>query len=194
VAGKRSVQVRAAAWTNFSFAYFRLVVEQQPKRARMCGFGDKDRRPITPPPCVRLIVTDLSGKEVDVKYVFVTSFRRLDKRAGKLTGFAHQLHRPWNVCPQCRSMERRRLARSKPRSTLKRNTFHFLHDAGVVWKPHIINPCICQYSPVSPRLVLPAFGYECIRATHHVSIWHPPGVRSGSIPLWPGSATRISSV
>lgn len=35
----------------------------------MCGFGDKDRRPITPPPCVKLVVTDLNGKEVDVKYV-----------------------------------------------------------------------------------------------------------------------------
>ncbi|KAL2207164.1 hypothetical protein CC79DRAFT_1272791 [Sarocladium strictum] len=32
----------------------------------MCGFGDKDRRPITPPPCVRLIITDLTtGKEID---------------------------------------------------------------------------------------------------------------------------------
>ena len=47
----------------------RLIVEQQPKRARMCGFGDKDRRPITPPPCVKLVVTDAKGKEVDVKYV-----------------------------------------------------------------------------------------------------------------------------
>ncbi|KKA31188.1 hypothetical protein TD95_005391 [Thielaviopsis punctulata] len=37
---------------------YKLSVVQQPKRARMCGFGDKDRRPITPPPCVRLIVTD----------------------------------------------------------------------------------------------------------------------------------------
>lgn len=37
---------------------FELRVEQQPQRARMCGFGDKDRRPITPPPCVRLIITD----------------------------------------------------------------------------------------------------------------------------------------
>ncbi|KAL5614890.1 hypothetical protein BROUX41_004969 [Berkeleyomyces rouxiae] len=37
---------------------YKLVVVQQPKRARMCGFGDKDRRPITPPPCVRLIVTN----------------------------------------------------------------------------------------------------------------------------------------
>jgi len=37
---------------------FSLIVVQQPVRARMCGFGDKDRRPITPPPCVRLVVTD----------------------------------------------------------------------------------------------------------------------------------------
>lgn len=37
---------------------YELKVEQQPQRARMCGFGDKDRRPITPPPCVRLIITD----------------------------------------------------------------------------------------------------------------------------------------
>jgi hypothetical protein len=38
---------------NFVYS---IVVEQQPVRARMCGFGDKDRRPITPPPCVRLCV------------------------------------------------------------------------------------------------------------------------------------------
>jgi hypothetical protein len=45
---------------------YKLDVVQQPQRARMCGFGDKDRRPITPPPCVRLIVTDnATGKEVD---------------------------------------------------------------------------------------------------------------------------------
>jgi hypothetical protein len=34
-------------------------VRQQPVRARMCGFGDKDRRPVTPPPCIRLVVTDV---------------------------------------------------------------------------------------------------------------------------------------
>ncbi|QPG99113.1 Velvet complex subunit 2 [Epichloe festucae Fl1] len=45
---------------------YQLDVVQQPKRARMCGFGDKDRRPITPPPCVRLIITDIAtGKEID---------------------------------------------------------------------------------------------------------------------------------
>ncbi|PQE20766.1 developmental regulator protein [Rutstroemia sp. NJR-2017a BBW] len=46
---------------------YELVVVQQPRRARMCGFGDKDRRPITPPPCVRLVITDsMTGKEIDV--------------------------------------------------------------------------------------------------------------------------------
>lgn len=45
---------------------FSLEVVQQPQRARMCGFGDKDRRPITPPPCIRLVVTDINtGREVD---------------------------------------------------------------------------------------------------------------------------------
>lgn len=32
----------------------------------MCGFGDKDRRPITPPPCIRLVITDLAtGREIN---------------------------------------------------------------------------------------------------------------------------------
>lgn len=49
---------------------FNLVFEQQPIRARMCGFGDKDRRPITPPPCIRLDSFDkVSGQEIDVNNV-----------------------------------------------------------------------------------------------------------------------------
>ncbi|RFU25519.1 hypothetical protein B7463_g10808, partial [Scytalidium lignicola] len=49
---------------------FELNVVQQPRRARMCGFGDKDRRPITPPPCVQLIITDVvTGKQVDVNEI-----------------------------------------------------------------------------------------------------------------------------
>ncbi|UZP33875.1 hypothetical protein NXS19_001691 [Fusarium pseudograminearum] len=45
---------------------YSLDVQQQPIRARMCGFGDKDRRPITPPPCVRLVIINSeTGKEVD---------------------------------------------------------------------------------------------------------------------------------
>ncbi|KAK7941236.1 uncharacterized protein PG986_013623 [Apiospora aurea] len=44
---------------------YKLVCVQQPQRARMCGFGDKDRRPITPPPCIRLQVIDkTTGREV----------------------------------------------------------------------------------------------------------------------------------
>ncbi|KAI9484873.1 velvet factor-domain-containing protein [Zychaea mexicana] len=35
---------------------YELVVCQQPLHARMCGFGEKDRRPIDPPPIVKLIV------------------------------------------------------------------------------------------------------------------------------------------
>lgn len=33
---------------------FKLTVRQQPVRARMCGFGEKDRRTIDPPPIVEL--------------------------------------------------------------------------------------------------------------------------------------------
>ncbi|KAJ5541794.1 Velvet complex subunit B [Penicillium pulvis] len=47
-----------------------LQVVQQPIRARMCGFGDKDRRPITPPPCIRLIVRDAqTDKEIDINEI-----------------------------------------------------------------------------------------------------------------------------
>ncbi|KAF2737859.1 hypothetical protein EJ04DRAFT_532809 [Polyplosphaeria fusca] len=53
---------------------YELSVEQQPVRARMCGFGDKDRRPITPPPCIRLRVYDATGKEVDFNEVDSTFF------------------------------------------------------------------------------------------------------------------------
>ncbi|RKP24568.1 velvet factor, partial [Syncephalis pseudoplumigaleata] len=35
-----------------------LTVVQQPQRARMCGFGEKDRRPVDPPPVVQLSVLD----------------------------------------------------------------------------------------------------------------------------------------
>ncbi|KAF1987750.1 hypothetical protein K402DRAFT_329854 [Aulographum hederae CBS 113979] len=54
---------------------FRLEVHQQPIRARMCGFGDKDRRPITPPPCIKLLVFDnATQKEVDYNAVESTYF------------------------------------------------------------------------------------------------------------------------
>ncbi|KAH9824226.1 velvet factor-domain-containing protein [Melampsora americana] len=40
---------------------FRAEVVQQPERCRMSGFGEKDRRPIDPPPVVKLDVVDSRG-------------------------------------------------------------------------------------------------------------------------------------
>ncbi|MCJ1474667.1 hypothetical protein MMC13_003327 [Lambiella insularis] len=57
---------------------YSLDVVQQPIRARMCGFGDKDRRPITPPPCIRLMVRDaqtnmpIDISEIDTSYYILT--------------------------------------------------------------------------------------------------------------------------
>ncbi|KAM3579379.1 hypothetical protein VKS41_008238 [Umbelopsis sp. WA50703] len=44
----------------------KLVVCQQPLHARMCGFGEKDRRPIDPPPIVQLFVDkqDADGNDL----------------------------------------------------------------------------------------------------------------------------------
>ncbi|OQE28888.1 hypothetical protein PENSTE_c003G09427 [Penicillium steckii] len=56
--------------TDYDGRKWSLQVVQQPIRARMCGFGDKDRRPITPPPCIRLIVRDIhTGKEIDINEI-----------------------------------------------------------------------------------------------------------------------------
>ncbi|KAG2173992.1 hypothetical protein INT44_000106 [Umbelopsis vinacea] len=45
---------------------YRLEVCQQPLHARMCGFGEKDRRPIDPPPIVQLFVQkrDADGNDL----------------------------------------------------------------------------------------------------------------------------------
>ncbi|CAF9924593.1 MAG: hypothetical protein HETSPECPRED_005610 [Heterodermia speciosa] len=54
---------------------YSLEVVQQPIRARMCGFGDKDRRPITPPPCIKLIVKDAqTGKDIDINEIDTSFF------------------------------------------------------------------------------------------------------------------------
>ncbi|KAK7903574.1 hypothetical protein LTR67_001594 [Exophiala xenobiotica] len=54
-------------WDN---KIWKIEVRQHPLRARMCGFGDKDRRPISPPPCVQLRVFDATTQqEIDYKQV-----------------------------------------------------------------------------------------------------------------------------
>ncbi|CDH48955.1 vea protein [Lichtheimia corymbifera JMRC:FSU:9682] len=40
---------------------YRLVVVQNPTRARCCGFGEKDKRPINPPPIVQLHIQKQDG-------------------------------------------------------------------------------------------------------------------------------------
>ncbi|KAJ1523103.1 hypothetical protein HK096_001681, partial [Nowakowskiella sp. JEL0078] len=48
--------------------FFELKIIQQPKQARICGFNDKDRRKIDPPPIIQLLVKDLNGK-TDSRYL-----------------------------------------------------------------------------------------------------------------------------
>ncbi|KAL9940282.1 hypothetical protein V8E36_000987 [Tilletia maclaganii] len=58
---------------------YELVIVQQPSRARMCGFGDKDRRPLSPTLILKLLVYDaatgreLHPSEVNTSLYFVTS-------------------------------------------------------------------------------------------------------------------------
>ncbi|KAJ2412771.1 hypothetical protein GGI10_003487 [Coemansia sp. RSA 2530] len=43
---------------------FRLLIVQQPVRARMCGSSDKDWRPVSPPPVLKLELYDTEGHMV----------------------------------------------------------------------------------------------------------------------------------
>jgi hypothetical protein len=80
---------KAMSYSGIKGEYrYELRVEQQPQRARMCGFGDKDRRPITPPPCVRLIITHKdTGQEVDPETIegafFILQVDLWDKDASR---------------------------------------------------------------------------------------------------------------
>ncbi|KAG0149453.1 hypothetical protein CROQUDRAFT_318408 [Cronartium quercuum f. sp. fusiforme G11] len=54
---------------------YSLQILQQPVRARMCGFGDRDRRLLTPPIIVELLVHDVhSGQRVDAEDIDATFF------------------------------------------------------------------------------------------------------------------------
>ncbi|GAA5831332.1 hypothetical protein JCM3766R1_003015 [Sporobolomyces carnicolor] len=51
-----------------------LCIVQQPLRARMCGFGDKDRRPISPPLIVRLETITQNGSKLSPSDMDPTTF------------------------------------------------------------------------------------------------------------------------
>ncbi|EFP92808.2 uncharacterized protein PGTG_18587 [Puccinia graminis f. sp. tritici CRL 75-36-700-3] len=65
--------------------HYELRILQQPVRARMCGFGDKDRRLLTPPVIVELLVYDshtgmhINADEVDTSF-FVLNADLWDSR------------------------------------------------------------------------------------------------------------------
>ncbi|KAL8937598.1 MAG: hypothetical protein Q9211_003602 [Gyalolechia sp. 1 TL-2023] len=71
-----SPQEPSATSTEVNGKKYSLEIIQQPVRARMCGFGDKDRRPITPPPCIRLIVRDANPPydEIDMNQIDTSFF------------------------------------------------------------------------------------------------------------------------
>jgi hypothetical protein len=52
-----------------SSARYNLYVRQQPVAARACGFGERDRRVIDPPPIVQLIMDDSSDSS-EIRYPF----------------------------------------------------------------------------------------------------------------------------
>ncbi|KAJ2394398.1 hypothetical protein GGI05_002055 [Coemansia sp. RSA 2603] len=49
---------------NAQLRTYRLVIVQQPIRARMCGSSDKDWRPVSPPPVLKLELYDMDGNPV----------------------------------------------------------------------------------------------------------------------------------
>ncbi|KAJ2724671.1 hypothetical protein GGI07_001823 [Coemansia sp. Benny D115] len=53
---------------------YELEMAQHPIRARMCGFGEKDRRPLDPPPVVRLRVRDDNGEFMQSEDVDIWKF------------------------------------------------------------------------------------------------------------------------
>ncbi|KAK4165365.1 velvet factor-domain-containing protein [Cladorrhinum sp. PSN259] len=50
----------ASPTSSSSSSEYRISVRQQPYAARSCGFGERDRRVIDPPPIVQLTITDSS--------------------------------------------------------------------------------------------------------------------------------------
>ncbi|KAI0772133.1 velvet factor-domain-containing protein [Trametes elegans] len=54
--------------------HYSLEVVQHPIRARMCGFGDKDRRPLAPAAVAKMIVRREDGSPVDVDEIDCSFF------------------------------------------------------------------------------------------------------------------------
>ncbi|KAG0025907.1 hypothetical protein BGZ81_006774 [Podila clonocystis] len=84
------VDIEGSEYATFnSIMIFTLTVVQSPARARMCGFGDRDRRPMDPPPILKLSVTNRDGTEMDVRqlnvsfYIAVADIYDVDRRTAR---------------------------------------------------------------------------------------------------------------
>ncbi|KAF8927596.1 hypothetical protein BGZ58_010291 [Dissophora ornata] len=53
---------------------YSLEIVQQPIRARMCGFGDKDRRNVTPAPVLKLVAKTPEGRIVSASHLSKQAF------------------------------------------------------------------------------------------------------------------------
>ncbi|KAF9432790.1 hypothetical protein BGZ76_010317 [Entomortierella beljakovae] len=53
---------------------YSLEIVQQPIRARMCGFGDKDRRNVTPAPVLRLVAKTSDGRTLSASQLSKQTF------------------------------------------------------------------------------------------------------------------------
>ncbi|KAG0030872.1 hypothetical protein BGZ81_002089 [Podila clonocystis] len=77
--------------TDESSPIVRIKIVQQPLHARMCGFGEKDRRPVDPPPIVQLFfgedMTSLPPKVVTKRGNVSGRWRR--RRAAKTKVHSH---------------------------------------------------------------------------------------------------------
>ncbi|KAG9041981.1 hypothetical protein FS837_011497 [Tulasnella sp. UAMH 9824] len=66
-AGSSGEPLQWGKWqqTNGNIRHYSLEVVQHPIRARMCGFGDKDRRPLAPAAIAKMITRDEQGQVLD---------------------------------------------------------------------------------------------------------------------------------
>ncbi|KAG0260958.1 hypothetical protein BG011_001464 [Mortierella polycephala] len=53
---------------------YSLEIVQQPLRARMCGFGDKDRRNVTPAPVLKLVAKTSEGRLISASHLSKQAF------------------------------------------------------------------------------------------------------------------------
>ncbi|RGB29590.1 velvet factor-domain-containing protein [Rhizophagus diaphanus] len=82
---------------------YKLEVIQQPVRARMCGFGERDRRPISPLPFLRLRISDENGPvdihEIDPGFFIIHASLYEEKTNREAMLVVHPSSMPGS--PQC---------------------------------------------------------------------------------------------